>query len=318
MLKSNDAVRSRILDGIKKYSRIVAQAHQRGMSERDTADIVRAMLGDTFGYDPFFEVTAEVSLRGSQADFAVLYGERLRYLVCVKSIQSPPNATHLLRLSGTSAPAYANWALLTNADIWACYRLGVGLDRHPELAFRVSLLDSMPPEEKAALLFMLSKEAAEQDALNTYWEQSRVLHPGRLANLLLSGELINLLRREIQRTVNYRIDSHTLHEILVNQVLRPEVLNARFGSEDTTTRLPHCFAYVHDPNKPMTWRLRYRNPDGTPNPEMLMQAIVEISSGPGALGIPADDVPLVLQRLRQAYVELGVAPEDFPPLLRND
>jgi hypothetical protein len=318
MLKVNDAIRSRILDGLKKYSRIVAQARQRGMSDRDTADIVRAMLGDTLGYDPFFEVTAEVSLRGSQADFAVLQGERLRYLICVKSIQVVPNATHLLRLSGTSTPAYVNWVLLTNADTWACYRLGVGTDRHPELAFRVSLLDSTPPDEKATYFCLLSKEGSEQNALDAYWEESRVLHPGRIASLLLSDDTLNLVRREIQRTTNYRIDPHTLHEILVNQVLRSEVMGYRSGrEEEINARLPHCYAYVREPNKPSTWRLRYRNPDGTANPEMLMQSILELNNGTAALGIPADDVPLVLQRLRQAYLELGIPPDDFPPLLRS-
>jgi hypothetical protein len=316
MLKVNDAIRSRILDGLKKYSRIVAQARQRGMSDRDTADIVRAMLGDTLGYDPFFEVTAEVSVRGSQADFAVLDGERLLFLVCVKSIRNTPNATHLLRLSGTSTPAYAKWVILTNADTWACYRLGVGNDRHPELAFRVSLSDNTSPEEKATSFFLLSKEGAAQNALDVYWEQSRVLNPGRIASLLLSSETISLLRREIQRNSNHRIDAQSLHDILVQQVLRPEAVAARFGTEDISALPPHCFAYVRDPNKPTTWRLRYRNPDGSANPEMLIQAVAEMGRGSSALGIPADDAPLVLQRLRQAYIELGIPPDDFPPLLR--
>ena len=317
MLKYNDAIRNRILDGLKKYSRIVAQARQRGMSERDTADIVRAMLGDTLGYDPFFEVTAEVSMRGSQADFAVLRGEQLLYLVCIKSIQVSPNVTHLLRLSGTSAPAYADWAILTNADTWAAYRLGVGTDRHPELAFRVSLFDSTSIEEKAALFYLLSKEAWEQGALEVYWEQSRVLHPGRLAAMLLSEETLNLLRREIQRTSNYRIDAHSLHDILVHQVLRAEAVASRYGTEDAASRLPHCFAYVLDTNKPTSWRLRYRNADGTANPDMLTQAVAELSGGFSALGIPADDAQIVLQRLQQAYIELGITPDDFPPLLRS-
>lgn len=316
MLKYNDAIRTRIIDGMKKYSRIIAQARQRGMNERDTADIVRAMLGDTLGYDPFFEVTAEVSVRGSQADFAVLSGERLLFLVCVKSMRVVPNATHLLRLSGTSAPAYAQWAILTNADTWACYRLGVGPDRHPELAFRVSLNENSSPEDKASQFFLLSKEGSAQNALDIYWEQSRILNPGRLAAMLLSQDTLNLLRREIQRNSNYRIDANALHDILVHQVLRPEAVAARFGTEDPSTLHPYCYAYVRDPNKPTTWRLRYRNPDGSPNPEMLVQAVAELGRGSNTLGIPADDAPLVLQRLKQAYIELGIPPDDFPPLLR--
>src|SRR5258708_7668135 len=114
MIKNTEGVRNRIQDGIKKYSRIVTQAKQRGMNESDTSDIVRAMLGDMLGYDPFFEVTAEVSARGQNADYAVLMEGRLQFLLIVKAIGVSPNAAHLLRLSGSSAPPYAQWALVTN------------------------------------------------------------------------------------------------------------------------------------------------------------------------------------------------------------
>ncbi|MCS6777870.1 MAG: hypothetical protein RMJ43_06745 [Chloroherpetonaceae bacterium] len=316
MLRYNEATRARILDGIKKYSRIVAQARQRGMNERDTADIVRAMLGDTLGFDPFFEVLTDISVRGNYADFAVFSGGKLLYLVCVKSIQALPNATHLFRLSGTSTPPYASWVVLTNADTWATYRLGIGMDRHPELVCRVSLLETTTLEERAALFYLISKEGAEQNALELYWEQTHVLHPGRLATLILSTESLDLLRRELQRTLNYRIDPQALHDLLVHHVLRPEAVASRYGA-DASRWLPHCFAYVRDPNRPTTWRLHYRNPDGSPNPDLLTQAVAELSAGFNTLGIPADDVPLVVQRLRQAYTELGIPAEELPPILRN-
>src|ERR1051326_8620397 len=121
MLKYTDGARIRIQDGLKKYSRIVAQARQRGMTERDTADIIKAMLGDMLGYDPFFDVTAESSLRGPYAAHAVLVEGQLEFLLCVKAIGVTPHAAHLLRLSGSSTPSYADWALISHADTWACY-----------------------------------------------------------------------------------------------------------------------------------------------------------------------------------------------------
>ncbi len=317
MLKYSDHTRSRIHDGIKKYSRIVAQARQRGMNERDTGDIVKAMLGDMLGYDPFFDVTAEVSMRGLCADYAVMTEERLRFLVIVKAIGVQPNATNLLNLSGTNAPAYVQWALLSNADVWTCYRLGVGADRHAELVFRTALLDPVPIEEKTALFFLLSKEGAQQDALTQYWEKMRVLHPGRLASLVLSDEVLNLLRRELQRTANYRIDRQSLHDLLVRDVLRPEVVTSG-GQQDElgSPRFPQCYAYVRDPHDPATWRFGYRNPDGTPNPEMLTMAVADLQSGPNAVGVPADDFPLVKERLRLAYLELGIPFDHLPEILR--
>ncbi len=317
MIKLTDSGHNRILDGIKKYSRIVGQARQRGMNERDTADIVKAMLGDMLGYDPFFDVTEEISVRGNSADYAVLIDHRLQFLLNVKSLAVVPNASHLLRLSGSSAPPYAEWALLTNSDVWSCYRLGVGHDRHAEMVFRVSMLDPTPTEEKAALFYLISKEGVQEQVLDEYWERMRVLNPGRIASMLLSDDVLNLLRRELQRTANYRIDAHTLYALLVKDVLRPDALAARNGSEGDLPRLPQCFAYVRDPHDPNTWRLRYRNIDGTAHAELLTLALAELSGDSRALGIPADDIPLVRERLRVAFFDLGISPEELPDLLRG-
>ncbi|MCW3100062.1 MAG: type restriction enzyme terminus family protein [Chthonomonadaceae bacterium] len=317
MLRYADNTRNRILDGLKKYSRIVGQARQRGMNERDTADIVKAMLGDMLGYDPFFDVTAEVSVRGQNADYAVLIERQLQFLLNVKSLAVVPNAAHLLRLSGSSTPHYAEWALLSNSDVWSCYRLGVGPDRHAELVFRVSLLDGASLEEKAQLFYLVCKEGVQAGALQDYWERVRILNPGRIAAMLLSDDVLNLIRRELQRTANYRIDSQSLYALLTREILRPDALAARNGQEGELLRQPHCFAYVRDTRDANTWRLLYRNLDTTPNAELLTQAVAELSGDARALGIPADDLPLVKERLRAAYFDLGVTPDELPDLLRR-
>src|SRR5579862_8932015 len=115
MYKLPEWARNRIQDGMRKYSRIVAQARQRGMNHVDTGEIVRAMLGDMLGYDPFFDVTSEASVRGPHADHAILIDNRLRFLLIVKAIGTAPHAAHLLRLSGTNVPTYAQWVVATNA-----------------------------------------------------------------------------------------------------------------------------------------------------------------------------------------------------------
>jgi hypothetical protein len=285
------------------------------MNSIDTGDIVRAMLGDMLGYDPFFDVTSEASVRGPHADHAVLLDNQLRFLLIVKAIGSVPHAAHLLRLSGTNLPTYAEWAVATNADIWACYRLGIGPDRHPELVLRVSLLDNSTFDDKLTAFAMLSKEGLQQNALVDHWEQNRALNPGRIAAMLLSDELLNLLRRELQREIHYRADKQSLREILIRDVLKPEALTNRHAA-DAAPRSPQCYAYVANPNDPATWQLYYRDTDGAPDPERLIVAAAELSGDARHLNIPADDVPLVKQRLRQAYIELGVPLEDIPGSLR--
>ncbi len=311
-----ETTRLKIIDGIRKYARIVSRAKEMGISEADTHDLVRAMLGDMLGYDPFFDVTSEGVLRGPHATFMVLNGTPQQFLIVVQPLTTTPHAAHLLRLSGVNTPNYTSWAILTNGDTWACYRLGVGTGRSPEQVFRVSLSDSQTIEARLALFSLLSKEGVHQDSLATHWEQHCVLNPVHLTALLLLEETLQILRRELQRYNNYRIDTFTLRQVLEQGVLRPEIVaQSRRGGSDKNP-LPQCYAYTPDVNSPSTWRLRIRNADGTPNPEWLTQALGELQGEHRILGIPADDVPYVKERLRNAFLELGVALNDLPRALR--
>ena len=113
MLKLNDAIKNRVQDGLKKYARIVAKGRERGMNERDTSDVARAMLGDMLGYDPFFDVTTEASVRGQHAAYAAQTEGRTQFLVIVKPLGVTPHAAHLLRLGGAGTPPYTDWVVLT-------------------------------------------------------------------------------------------------------------------------------------------------------------------------------------------------------------
>ncbi len=316
MLTLNETTRDRIYDGIRKYARIVARARERGISESDNRDLVRAMLGDMMGYDPFFDVTSEAVVRGPHADFLVLPNTQQQFLVQVKHLSIMPHAAHLLRMSGINTPTYTSWAILTNADVWACYRLGVGNGRHPEPVFRVSLSEGIPTEEKMNLFGLCSKEGVEQEALVRYWEEFRVLNPGRLASLVLSEEVLQVLRREILRQSSYRVDTHTIREILTREVFRPDAAGSSFGVDVQQRPLPVCYAYVPDPNSTTTWRMPYRNPDGTPNPDLLTRALGDFQGDHQIIGIPADDVPIVKGRLKKAFLELGIGLDDLPRSLR--
>ena len=317
MLKYADHARSRIQDGLKKYSRIVGQARQRGMNERDTADIVKAMLGDMLGYDPFFDVTAEISVRGQNADFAVLIERQVQFLLNVKSLAVVPNAAHLLSLSGSSTPPYAEWALLTNADVWSCYRLGVGPDRHAELVFRVSLLDCYARRKRKPTLLSLCKEGVQEGTLQDYWERVRILNPGRIAAMLLSDDVLNLLRRELQRTANYRIDSQSLYALLTREILRPDALAARNGRGGRTAAPTALLRLCTRSQRFQYLAALYRNLDTTPNAELLTQAVAELSGDATGARHSRRRPSAGKERLRTAYFDLGVAPEELPDLLRR-
>ena len=221
---SDEFVRLRLLSGLKKYSQIMKQIQVRGLNERDTSEIVRMILGELFGYDAFFDVTSDVTVRGSGADYAIVCEGRVKILLVVKPFTVEPDASHLQRMSGTSTPHFVEWGVVTNANTWACYRLGVGPDRHPEDVFRATILDDTPCEDSLKLFYLLTKEGLLDNSLLAYWEEVCVLHPSRIVQMLLAEESIGLLRREILRATSYKVDSSTLRKLLREKILRPETL----------------------------------------------------------------------------------------------
>src|SRR4051812_20828822 len=79
-------VSDRITTQLKRYQSILSDAKSRDISESDTVNIVRDMLGDVFGYNKFIEVTSEFAIRGTFVDQAVKVGEEVRFLIEGKAI----------------------------------------------------------------------------------------------------------------------------------------------------------------------------------------------------------------------------------------
>ena len=77
-------------------------------------------------------------------------------------------------------------------------------------------------------------------------------------------------------------------------------------------RLPaSCFAYVGNASETGTWKLPFRNVDGTVDAKRLPKAIQAILSnyrGVKVSGIPEKDIPDVLDRLAKAAAQLGKMP----------
>ena len=69
------------------------------------------------------------------------------------------------------------------------------------------------------------------------------------------------------------------------------------------------FAYMPDPDKPDTWRLRFRDADGKASVKMIESCARAISPGglDGKQVVPPEDQAAVRARLREAYAEAGVA-----------
>lgn len=84
-----------------------------------------------------------------------------------------------------------------------------------------------------------------------------------------------------------------------------------------------AYAYVPDPEKPSTWKLRlWEDPDQKETPRQVGMAVAALSPG-GFRGnrveIPREDLPAVKRRVLAAWrkVHPDAKPEDIPPVLRE-
>lgn len=62
MLIINSKVEKRLVDGIKKYQKILNSAKAKDINESDTVVIITDLLSDLFGYDKYLEITSEFSI----------------------------------------------------------------------------------------------------------------------------------------------------------------------------------------------------------------------------------------------------------------
>lgn len=217
-----DDAAARIQANLKKFSNIVSQAKSRNINEADTRDIVKAMMHELLGFDPFFEVTGEFSIKGQFADFAVKSADSILFFTEVKSIDTKLDEKHLFQVIGYAANHGVEWAVLTNADRWVVYRLFAGDEKRTQVVLDFSMSSASPSELKESFL-QFSKEGFRQGLLLTKWTNLQALHPSKVSALLCSQPVLALLRKEIQKQSSLKTTDDVLHDIILNQVLRGDL-----------------------------------------------------------------------------------------------
>lgn len=217
-----DDASSRIQSNLKKFQNIVTQAKQRNLNEADTRDIIKAMISDLLGFDPFFEVTGEFSIKGQYADFAVKSSDSILFFTEVKSIDTKLDEKHLFQVIGYAANHGVEWAVLTNGERWIVYRLFAGEDRKTEVVLDFNVLSCTPAEIRDNFL-RFSKEGFRQGLLHSHWTNLQALHPKRIASFICSEPVLAVIRKEIQKHSGLKVTSQAVQDIILNQVVRGDI-----------------------------------------------------------------------------------------------
>ena len=180
------------------------------------------MISDLLGFDPFFEVTGEFSIKGQYADFAIKSNDSILFFTEVKSIDTKLDEKHLFQVIGYAANNGVEWAVLTNAERWVVYRLFAGEEKKTEVVLDFNVLTGSALEIRDNFL-RFSKEGFRQGLLQAHWTNLQALHPKRITSFMCSEPILDAVRKEIQKHSGLRVSNQAVYEIILNQVVRGDL-----------------------------------------------------------------------------------------------
>lgn len=226
-------VAARLVAGLKRYQPILADAKNRDVGEADTVTIIKDMLADVFGYDKYSDVTSEHSIRGTYCDLAIKIDGRLETLIEVKAIGLDLKDQHVKQAIDYAANQGVDWVLLTNGLVWRVYHLIFAKPIDQELVLEIDFcaLNSRASSD-LELLYLWCKEGWQRSVLGEYHTQRQALSRFYVGAMLQTDPVLSVIRRELRRmSPDVRIDSDEIKDVLVNEVLKREVLEGDKADE---------------------------------------------------------------------------------------
>ena len=226
-------VADRLVAGLKRYQPILAAAKNRDVGETDTVTIVKDMLADVFGYDKYTELTSEYAIRGTYCDLAIKLDSELSTLIEVKAIGIDLKGPHVKQAVDYAANQGVDWVLLTTGMRWCVYHVTFAKPIQAELVVDI---DFSKLNAKSAsdidLLYLWCKEGWQRSALGEFHAQKQALSRFFLSAIVVSEPSLEVIRRELRRvTPNIKINIEQIRDVLVNEVLKREVVEGEQAEE---------------------------------------------------------------------------------------
>ncbi len=221
-------VEIRIMDGIKKYAKILEQLLKHDVNESDTVSAITDMLSDIFGYDKYLEVTSEYAIRNTYCDLAIKQNGEVVYLIECKAIGSQLKEDHLRQAVEYSALKGIDWAILTNGQTWKVYKIHFTKPLKAEELFTIDFLNASPKDkELVERIFMLTKEAISKSVIEAYLEHSKVVNKHTISAILLSDDVLNFIRKKLRIVSGkVRVDTETIKDIIQEETIKREIVDS--------------------------------------------------------------------------------------------
>jgi predicted type IV restriction endonuclease len=213
--------RDRLRGAIRRFSKPLADLVARDANEGDTRLLVTDFLCDGFGFDKYADLTTEYQVKGEFADYGIRIDRDLVAFIEVKRVATKLSTKHLRQVEMYAVNEGVEWVILTNGSVWQVYHITGGLPVVIDLAVEVDLLGDEPPVHKVGQLFYLTRESLKKRQIDELWKAKRATSPASLAQVLISENVAESIRKELWRQTGHRVDTAEIVRLLTETVLRP-------------------------------------------------------------------------------------------------
>ncbi|MEM7455966.1 MAG: type I restriction enzyme HsdR N-terminal domain-containing protein [Planctomycetota bacterium] len=226
MIRISKRTLNRLRDGLKKYQKVVLMLRERDVSEADTVTVVKDILADVFGYDKYLELTGEYQIRGTYCDLAVKIDNKVKYLIEVKAAGVDLNSGHLRQAVDYAAKEGLEWVVLTNGISWHLHRVKFGKPITNEEVAGFSLADlDLRRDDDRKKMFLLSREAINEGAMDTYHQHSQLLNRYTIAQIIRDEAVVTVVRREFRKLFpEIKVDKEELLVLIDEEILKRDVI----------------------------------------------------------------------------------------------
>ncbi len=222
------AIDKKLLAMLTKYSQVFKDARNRDANESDTVLYLTKFFEDALGYDSLSgEISKEHAIKDRYCDIAIKIDGELELLIEAKSAgQKSLSQKHIEQAENYASRAGMPWVLLTNGVYWQLYHVSFAESEgiRSELVFDVEFSEGNL-EQFWGAIEVLSKKAISDGELEAFWGQKKALKPSVVVKALFSHDLIVVLRRELNRLSDHRLEIEDVFESLKTVISKEALLD---------------------------------------------------------------------------------------------
>jgi len=223
-------VRTRLVEGVKRFKPIVSRAKDKDVNESDTVAIIMDILGEVFGYDKYSDITSEFAIKKTFCDLALKINGQPRILIEAKAAGLNLKEQHIKQAVDYGSNSGIEWVILTNSVYWKVYRIIFGKPVVSELVYEFDFTQiNTKKDSDLEFLFYLTKEAMSKsgkDALDEFHSHKQVVNKFVVAQTLLSDPVLDAIRKAFKKIApDTKGTNEEIYRIICDEIIKRDVLD---------------------------------------------------------------------------------------------